>query len=154
MKHLLTAVALCATVCSAHAGLRLPIAEAIAALLVTAQVGAEEAKPEPVENEIRAPYGGRSSNPRAAYLIDCQRYGNTLDRCVRIWDGPPRETPVVIKTAAPVILMPPENEVKMGLGVKPRVIPPLLDVDNEEYKRRRAETLKNPNWVIEQLTIR
>jgi hypothetical protein len=37
-------------------------------------------------------------SPRTKYIRECQRYGYTMDQCIRIWDGPPIQEPALIVT--------------------------------------------------------
>ena len=75
-------------------------------------------------------------NDHQAFVEDCLAYTDyTKDKCEKLWvqDSPKMEEIQPASYVAPITLM---------------------DVDNVEYKERRAEALKKPNVVVEHYTYR
>lgn len=137
----------------------------------------EQPKPEPekVYIYVKVPEEKQPEpqlEPRDAYIKECQRYGFKKSKCEHIWDDEPEDVAmnepqktIVIKHNDPVLEKKPEPYQENGATITPipdsklEIIsskdnPKLLDIDNQEYKQRREETLKESNAVVGHMTLR
>lgn len=77
---------------------------------------------------------------RQAYMKDCMEVSEyPMAKCAALWDHREESEPVVTKTKVDKV---DTSELQ------------LIDVDNTEYKARRAEALQKPNAVVGHVTFR
>jgi hypothetical protein len=90
-----------------------------------------------VGNSVAAPV---EFDERQAYMKDCMEVAEyPMHKCVSLWEHREDAEPVVTKTKVDKVDV---SELQ------------LIDVDNAEYKARRAEALQKPNAVIGRVTYR
>jgi len=77
---------------------------------------------------------------RQAYMKDCMEVAQyPMAKCVALWENREHEEPDVVQTKVDKVDV---SELQ------------LIDVDNTEYKARRAEALQKPGAVIGRVTYR
>jgi hypothetical protein len=109
--------------------------------LLTAELASRAQRNQAV-NGRRAMQEMREANERAR---QAELDRESLDRGETIVQPQSRVEPVVVPEAAK-----PAEKVSTTSGTEIK----LLDVDNEEYKQKRAEALAKPNAVVGQITLR
>lgn len=104
-----------------------------------------ESKTEPVKEEVKEEF---ISDEHEAYMKDCTEVADySRKHCDTLWGQRQIEEKELeklpeVKTTETHVDFKPVSEVK------------LIEVDNVEYKARRAEALKKPNAVVLQATYR
>ena len=97
----------------------------------------------------------KSEHARVAYIRDCTSYGFDSHRCAGMWDGKTKTEPlreIIVYHHAKPVEDPVVPDVQPTIDTHPAG-EPLLDVDNVEYKARRAAALNKPNAVVEHFTL-
>ena len=84
----------------------------------------------------------------AAYMKDCMDVADyNRNQCEDLWNGRQIEERELGK-------LPEEKHAEVAVDFQPASKVKLIEVDNVEYKARRAEALKKPNAVVMQATYR
>jgi hypothetical protein len=84
----------------------------------------------------------------AAYMKDCMDVADyNRNQCEDLWNGRQIEERELGK-------LPEEKHAEVAVDFQPASKVKLIEVDNVEYKARRAEALKKPNAVVLQATYR
>ena len=99
--------------------------------------------------------GIRPARPgeRDEYMKECLELTKNDDLCLENWINHKLtgDETIIIPVEREVKSVEPKTEVKKVSKTKPLKVSKnfkLLDVDNEEYKQRRAKVLENPNAVV------
>ncbi len=116
----------------------------VAALFISPMDSTTQAKPE-VKHEVM-------TEDQTAFMEDCTGLADyPKDKCAKLW----QERVIEEKALEKMQPLPvPEKSAEKEVDFKPVSHVQLLNVDNEEYKARRAEALKKPNAVVMQATYR
>lgn len=116
----------------------------VAALFVSPMESTTQAKPE-VKHEVM-------TEDQTAFMEDCTGLADyPKDKCDKLWQERVIEEKALEKMSPLPI---PEKSTENNVDFKPVSQVKLIDVDNEEYKARRAEALKKPGAVVLQATYR
>jgi hypothetical protein len=116
----------------------------VAALFISPMDSTTQAKPE-VKEEVM-------TEDQTAFMEDCTGLADyPKDKCAKLWQERVIEEKALEKMQP---LSVPEKITENNVDFKPVSHVELLNVDNVEYKARRAEALKKPNAVVLQATYR
>lgn len=87
---------------------------------------------------------------KATFMEDCKSLSDKSDICEEMWKD--REG-IILKGAIETVVSAIPDKKVVNEAIMEAKTYKLLDVDNKEYKERRAETLKKPNAVLIQTTF-
>ena len=109
----------------------------------------------PPQQNVVSEEGIRPARPgeRDEYMKECLELTKNDDLCLENWINHKLtgDETIIIPVEREVKSVEPKTEVKKVSKTKPLKVSKnfkLLDVDNEEYKQRRAKVLENPNAVV------